>query len=230
MFCKKLSYWSKSSSGISFPDSILAMSGNTDEIRDFSPNEFDLSPTGISLTTNTDELNDPSIVRYGDSSFKFLGSNFNLSLDAEFMNEGWQFQCQFRFGSLPQYGQFFSILQTNKRFNLTIVNGNSIAVINQSAFLATYGGLTANTWYHLLVGNDGDPINPKIYTFLDGSLLGSVNAHADFLNFVGNGNLILGNNVSVPTQSFNGYIDDILLEKKPVITEAFTPPSQSLII
>lgn len=196
---------------VTFPDSILAMNGDGGLV-DYSPNQYDVTNKNISLTSDQEK------------SFIFLpNSNFRLTIDSAFMNSEWSISFRFKLNPINQYHQIFTILQAGKRYNLTITNSGALGVYNTSSLVFSLGTFSPNAWHNLKFGkayvNIDNQLTPKYFYYKDEILLGTHLENNDFLGFVGNADLILGTNSDVPSQSFNGFFDDINISTLPIHTQ-----------
>jgi hypothetical protein len=87
----------------------------------------------------------------------------------------------------------------------------------------TGGTVSANTWYHVALSVNGG--SAKIY--LDGTQVGTTTTFtAPTFTVFGVGVGAFGNQFSISSQSFNGYIDDVRITKGIArYTSNFTPPA-----
>lgn len=188
--------------------------GLSDEILDYSQNNYSITTTGTPLPSSLDPFGGVN-----DTHSLFLnGSTDAIKIDnLEFnpVSDDWTFEC-FLYATVTTN---FSLLRSyNENFNITFYNGYVYMVFNgdNSAFSTPYT-IPMNTWIHVAVTSQAG--TAKLY--INGILISSKTTTATSAKITG---YIIGRSLGYGVP-YGGYISNVRFNKSIIYLSNFSVPT-----
>jgi hypothetical protein len=195
---------------------------------DGSPTIIDSSPVGRTVIANGTAQLDTSQKWGGSASLLLDGGSYVQMInsnDFNFGTENFTIDCRLMFSSLTGIQTIYAHNVSGNDFKFRW-NGSNFALWGETSTILTTSGLpTINLgqWYHIALVRNGD--NWQIY--VDGISYASV-TDARSLGLPNHINgIMIGAEVTAPSQFFNGWIDEFRVQKGEAYwTSNFTPPTE----
>lgn len=183
---------------------------------------------GHILNVNDDANLTPAYKKFGSSALYLPGTNdyvkLSNSTDFNFGTNNFTIECWVRFTNLSTGDphNLFAYATAGGSVQFYITDAGAIGVwAETSAISLGSGSISLNTWYHVAIVRNGN----TWIGYLDGTITGSVSDSRSLGNPNHANGIMIGAEVTAPSQWFNGYIDEFRISSIARWTSNFTPSS-----